>query len=178
MSFSQAFPFSSFPKYFVQRILRESRFNSIELFLHLLEQNHRIVPSFLTYMMPVPSGNSCPQKEQNLSLGTGKPPVSSNFFGFPFSFPQHENVVGSHRTFHVSCYDAPFVPSFEHSNPDLGDLTSESCSTDHLNDFGGNYLLFLPLSRSSTKALLFHFLNPTGDFLYQSHCVANLGDAH
>jgi hypothetical protein len=41
----------------------------MELFLHLLEQNHRSVPSFLTYIMPVEGGNSFPQKEQFLDLG-------------------------------------------------------------------------------------------------------------
>jgi len=45
----------------------------MELFLHLLEQNQKVEPSFLTYMMPVPDGNSCPQKEQRRSLGTSKP---------------------------------------------------------------------------------------------------------
>ena len=138
VSFSQAFPFASFPKYFVQRTLRASRPNPTEPFLHLLEQNHRIVPSFFTYMAPVPGGNSFPQKEHSLSLGTGNPLSSSEFLGFPFGFPQQENVVGSHRAFHVSCYDASFVSSFKHSNSDLRDLTGGSCSTNHLNDFGGN----------------------------------------
>jgi len=40
------------------------------LFLHLLEQNHKIVPSLFTYIMPVAGGNSCPQKEQFLDFGT------------------------------------------------------------------------------------------------------------
>ncbi len=46
-----------------------------ELFLHLLEQNQRTRPSFLTYMIPVPAGNLFPQKEQSLGLGTGETPA-------------------------------------------------------------------------------------------------------
>lgn len=38
-------------------------------FLHLLEQNHNIVPSFLTYINPVPGGISLPQKLQVLTAG-------------------------------------------------------------------------------------------------------------
>jgi hypothetical protein len=45
------------------------------LFLHLLEQNHKIVPSFFTYIMPVAGGNSCPQKEQFLDFGTDNFPL-------------------------------------------------------------------------------------------------------
>jgi len=37
----------------------------------LLEQNHKIAPSFLTYIMPVPAGKSLPQNEHFLDLGNG-----------------------------------------------------------------------------------------------------------
>ena len=40
-----------------------------ELFLHLLEQNHKIDPSFLMYIIPVPAGNSLPQNEHFLGRG-------------------------------------------------------------------------------------------------------------
>jgi hypothetical protein len=64
-----AFPFSSLPKYAVHLNLRASLPSFKELFLHLLEQNHNIEPSFLTYIMPVPLGNSLPQNEHFLGLG-------------------------------------------------------------------------------------------------------------
>ena len=70
-----AFPLSSFPKYFVHRTLRESRFSFVELFLHLLEQNQRVVPSFFTYMMPVPGGNSFPQNEHCRGFGISETSV-------------------------------------------------------------------------------------------------------
>jgi hypothetical protein len=35
----------------------------------LLEQNHSVEPSFLTYIMPVPGGKLCPQKEQSFGFG-------------------------------------------------------------------------------------------------------------
>jgi hypothetical protein len=64
----QALPFSSFPKYAVHLSLRESLLID-ELFLHLLEQNHKIEPSFFMSIMPVPGGKSCPQNEHFLGLG-------------------------------------------------------------------------------------------------------------
>jgi hypothetical protein len=51
--------------------LRASLLNSSELFLHLLEQNHKMEPSFLTYIMPVPAGKSLPQNEHFRGLGIG-----------------------------------------------------------------------------------------------------------
>ena len=72
---SQALPFSSFPKYVVHFNLRESLPNFNELFLHLLEQNHKIDPSFLTYIIPVPSEKSFPQNEHFLGLGKGVTPT-------------------------------------------------------------------------------------------------------
>jgi hypothetical protein len=57
------------PKYVVHLSLRASLPNFKELFLHLLEQNHKMDPSFLTYIMPVPIGNSLPQNEHFLGLG-------------------------------------------------------------------------------------------------------------
>jgi len=74
-------PFSSFPKYFVHLSLRASLPN-FELFRHLLEQNHRIEPSFLTYIMPVPAGNSLPQNEHFLGLGKNHPQDSVLVFIF------------------------------------------------------------------------------------------------
>jgi len=68
----QALPFSSLPKYVVHLSFRASLPNFKELFLHLLEQNQKIEPSFLTYIMPVPAGNSLPQNEHFLGLGKGK----------------------------------------------------------------------------------------------------------
>jgi hypothetical protein len=76
---AQALPFSSLPKYFVHLSLRGSLLSFKELFLHLLEQNHRIDPSFLTYIMPVPSGKSSPQNEHFLGLGKDDPPPNSRF---------------------------------------------------------------------------------------------------
>jgi len=35
----------------------------------LLAQNHKIDPSFLMYIIPVPAGNSLPQNEHFLGLG-------------------------------------------------------------------------------------------------------------
>jgi hypothetical protein len=67
----QALPFSSLPKYVVHLSFLASLLNSKELLLHLLEQNHKIDPSFLMYIMPVPAGNSAPQNEHFLGLGTG-----------------------------------------------------------------------------------------------------------
>jgi hypothetical protein len=64
-----AFPFSSFPKYEVHLSLRASLLKNKELFLHLLEQNHKSDPSFLMNIMPVPAGNSLPQNEHFLGLG-------------------------------------------------------------------------------------------------------------
>jgi hypothetical protein len=49
--------------------LRASLLKNSELFLHLLEQNHKIDPSFLMNIMPVPAGNSLPQNEHFLGLG-------------------------------------------------------------------------------------------------------------
>jgi hypothetical protein len=49
---------------------RASLLKNKELFLHLLEQNHKTDPSFLMYIMPVPAGNSLPQNEHFLGLGT------------------------------------------------------------------------------------------------------------
>jgi hypothetical protein len=37
--------------------------------LHLPEQNHRMLPSFLMYIMPVPPGKSLPQNEHFRGLG-------------------------------------------------------------------------------------------------------------
>jgi len=65
----QALPFSSLPKYAVHLSLRASLLKFRELFLHLLEQNHRIEPSFFTYIMPEPAENSLPQNEHFLGLG-------------------------------------------------------------------------------------------------------------
>jgi hypothetical protein len=59
------------PKYVVHLSLRASLPNAKELFLHLLEQNQKIDPSFLTYIMPEPAGNSLPQNEHFLGLGKG-----------------------------------------------------------------------------------------------------------
>jgi len=42
--------------------------------LHLLESYQRIEPSFLTYIMPVPAGNSAPQNEHFLGFGMAKSP--------------------------------------------------------------------------------------------------------
>ena len=41
----------------------------LKLLKHLLEQNQSIVPSFLTYIIPVPGGMSAPQNEHFLILG-------------------------------------------------------------------------------------------------------------
>ena len=57
------------PKYVVHLSFRASLLNSKELFLHLLEQNHRIEPSFFTNIMPVPAGKLLPQNEHFLGLG-------------------------------------------------------------------------------------------------------------
>ena len=62
-------PFSSLPKYLVHFSLRASRLNAKLLFLHLLESNQRIEPSFLTNIMPVPAGKSAPQNEHFLGFG-------------------------------------------------------------------------------------------------------------
>ena len=67
-------PFSSLPKYLVHFSLRASRLNDKLLFLHLLESNHRIEPSFLTNIIPVPAGKSAPQKEHFLGFGMTKSP--------------------------------------------------------------------------------------------------------
>jgi len=64
-------PFSSLPKYVVHFSLRASLPNFRELLRHLLEQNHRVEPSFLMYIMPVPLGNSFPQNEHFLGFGMG-----------------------------------------------------------------------------------------------------------
>jgi hypothetical protein len=64
-----AFPFSSLPKYFVHFSLRGSLLKFKELFLHFPEQNHRTVPSFFMYIMPVPAGKSLPQNEHFRGLG-------------------------------------------------------------------------------------------------------------
>jgi len=69
VSNGQALPFSSLPKYIVHLSLRASLLKLRELFLHLLEQNQKIEPSFLTYIMPVPGVNSLPQNEHFLGLG-------------------------------------------------------------------------------------------------------------
>jgi hypothetical protein len=69
------------PKYVVHLSLRASLPNFRELFLHLLEQNQKIDPSFLTYIMPVPVGNSLPQNEHFLGLGKD---YSSECFGLGF----------------------------------------------------------------------------------------------
>jgi hypothetical protein len=66
---NQALPFSSLPKYVVHFSLRASLPNFKEPLRHLLEQNHKIDPSFLTYIMPVPLENSLPQNEHFLGLG-------------------------------------------------------------------------------------------------------------
>jgi hypothetical protein len=66
---TQPFPFSSFPKYVVHLSFRASLLKNNELFLHLLEQNQKIDPSFFTNIMPVPAGNSLPQNEHFLGLG-------------------------------------------------------------------------------------------------------------
>jgi hypothetical protein len=68
-----ALPFSSLPKYAVHLSLRGSLPNIKELFLHLLEQNHKIEPSFFMYIIPVPAGNSLPQNEHFLGLGNSIP---------------------------------------------------------------------------------------------------------
>lgn len=68
-----ALPFSSLPKYAVHLSLRASLPSANEFFLHLLEQNHKTDPSFLTYIIPVPDGNSLPQNEHLLGLGKGDP---------------------------------------------------------------------------------------------------------
>src|SRR4030067_150835 len=70
-----AFPFSSFPKYFVHFSLRASLPKLSVLFLHFPEQNHKSVPSFLTYIMPVPAGNSLPQNEHFLGFGIAFSPL-------------------------------------------------------------------------------------------------------
>jgi hypothetical protein len=67
-------PFSSLPKYLVHFSLRASRLNDKLLFLHLLESNHRIEPSFLTHIMPVPAGKSAPQNEHFLGFGMTNSP--------------------------------------------------------------------------------------------------------
>jgi hypothetical protein len=74
---SHALPFSSLPKYVVHFSLRASLPSFTELFLHLLEQNHKIDPSFLTYIIPVPCGKSLPQNEHFLGLGKN---ISSKHF--------------------------------------------------------------------------------------------------
>ncbi len=73
MQFPYALPFSSLPKYVVHLSLRASRPKLKELFLHLLESNHNIAPSFLTYIVPVPAGNSAPQNEHFLFFGIAGP---------------------------------------------------------------------------------------------------------
>jgi len=74
---AHAFPFSSFPKYVVHLSLRASLLKNRELFLHLLEQNQNIDPSFLMNIMPVPAGNSLPQNEHFLGLGINISPDNS-----------------------------------------------------------------------------------------------------
>jgi hypothetical protein len=64
-----ALPFSSFPKYVVHFSFLASLPKN-ELLRHLLEQNQSIDPSFLINIIPVPDGNSLPQNEHLLGLGT------------------------------------------------------------------------------------------------------------
>lgn len=104
---SYAFPFSSLPKYVVHLSLRASLLKLSVLFLHFPEQNQRIVPSFLTYIIPVPDGNSLPQKEHFLDLGIGLSPyagfqLSREFLCFSLCFSEHQYVLDSNWTFDIS----------------------------------------------------------------------------
>jgi hypothetical protein len=93
--------------------LRASLLKFSELFLHLLEQNHRRVPSFLTYIMPVPAGKSLPQNEHFLGLGIENSSclhfLSGDFLCFSFGFAEHQNVLNTHWTLDVSRYNATLV---------------------------------------------------------------------
>jgi hypothetical protein len=130
-------PFSSLPKYLVHFSLRASRLNAMLLFLHLLESNHRIVPSFLTYIMPVPAGKSAPQNEHFLGFGMTNSPsyLSGNFLCFSLSFSQHQNVLCSDWSFDVACDDSAFVFAFHDADADLCDFACYACAAYDLYDF-------------------------------------------
>jgi hypothetical protein len=134
-----ALPFSSLPKYFVHLSFRESLLNFKELFLHLLEQNHKIDPSFFTYIIPVPAGNSLPQNEH--SLGFGKDNLlcyldsnlsPSNLSGFSFSLFKHQKVLNPHGPFDIARYDTTLVFSSEDAHSHLRDLTGHTSTSNNL----------------------------------------------
>jgi len=112
-----------------------------ELFLHLLEQNHRIDPSFLTNIMPVPGGNSVPQNEHFFGLGMIGVPhncdskLSVDFLCFPFGLSQHQDILASHWPLDIARYDTSLIFSFEDSHPNLSYFASHACAADDLYHF-------------------------------------------
>jgi hypothetical protein len=105
--------------------------------LHLFEQNHSTAPSFVcTKADPVPGSMSLLQKLQRwVPTNLLAPP---HLTCFTLSFAENENITHSDRPLHVSCKDSSLVPAFHNLDSNLSDFSGHSCSTQQLNDFGGD----------------------------------------
>jgi hypothetical protein len=110
---------------------------------HLLEQKYRIVPSFLTWISPVEFGKFFPQNEHLKDLGVVYyAPVLPDFFRFSFCFSQHQDVIKSDWSFHVSCNDSTLVAAFEYAHAYLNDFSCDAGAADYLSNFGWNESFF------------------------------------
>lgn len=83
---------------------RGFRLNSIIETRHFREQNHKIEPSFLTYIVPVPGSIGEAQKAQVCFFIFHRAPLSSPSHAscFPFCFSKHQDVPNTNWPFNIS----------------------------------------------------------------------------
>jgi hypothetical protein len=94
--------------------------------------------------MPVEFGKFFPQKEHLNVFGVAY--ALPDLFRFSLSLSEHQNVIKSDRTFHVSCDNSPFIAPLQHSYSDLDNFSRDPGPSDDLRDFGRNEWFVRPVS--------------------------------
>ena len=84
---------------FVHLSLRGSLPSLSMLFLHLLEQNRRSLPSRRTKLIPVPGGIALRQKLHSCVWGMGV--ALPDLPGFPLGLPEQQDVVDPYGALHI-----------------------------------------------------------------------------
>src|SRR3990170_355770 len=106
---------------------------------HLLEQNRKIVPSFLMNILPVPGSMSFPQKEQERRTGMGSP--HGQLPGLARGLAEHEDVADLDGALRVPGDDPTLVPPVEDADLPLGGLACHARPADDLDDLGRDALV-------------------------------------
>jgi hypothetical protein len=98
-----------------------------------------------------------PQKKQFRSDDAALlTPLSPYLARLALCFPEHQDIIHSHRPFHISGENPALVLTFKYLDPHLYDLACNACPSHYLDDFSGNDLFFGCLAHlSNTLTLLF-----------------------